>query len=166
MTVPKLSLVVRDARIAPACNEMELHPHFQQRALLDYCKQHGIVPIGYSPLGSPGRPERDKTDHDTVDMEDPVIVAIAKDHGVHPAAICLKWAVANGQVPIPFSTKERNIRSNLEAVCGDPLTTREKEAIDGIDRDCRLIKGHVFLWEGARDWHDLWDEDGSITTLY
>ena len=166
MTVPKLSLVVRDARIAPACNEMELHPHFQQRALFDYCKQHGIVPIGYSPLGSPGRPERDKTDHDSVDMEDPVIVAIARDHGVHPAAICLKWAVANGQVPIPFSTKERNIRSNLEAVCGDPLTTREKEAIDGIDRDCRLIKGHVFLWEGARDWHDLWDEDGSITTLY
>ena len=30
MTVPKLDLVLRDARIAPAVNEMELHPHFQQ----------------------------------------------------------------------------------------------------------------------------------------
>ena len=30
MTVPKLKLVLRDARIKPAVNEMELHPHFQR----------------------------------------------------------------------------------------------------------------------------------------
>jgi alcohol dehydrogenase (NADP+) len=51
----------------------------------------------------------------------------------------------------------------MEAVSTDPLSTEEKRAIDGIDRNCRLIKGHVFLWEGANDWHDLWDEDGTIT---
>jgi alcohol dehydrogenase (NADP+) len=28
-----------------------------------------------------------------------------------------------------------------------------------------LIKGHVFLWEGANDWRDLWDLDGEIVTL-
>jgi len=27
---PKLKLLLRDARIKPAVNEMELHPHFQQ----------------------------------------------------------------------------------------------------------------------------------------
>ena len=27
----------------------------------------------------------------------------------------------------------------------------------------RLVKGQVFLWEGAQSWHDLWDEDGVIT---
>ncbi len=163
MTVPKLGLLLRDCRIKPACNELELHPHFQQPELVRYCKEHGIVPIGYSPLGSPGRPERDRTTDDTVDMEDPVIVGIAQKHQVHPAAICLKWAAKNGHVPIPFSTKEKNIRANLEAVCSDSLTEDEKLAIDGIDRGCRLIKGHVFLWEGANDWHDLWDEDGTIT---
>ena len=30
MTIPKLELLLKDARIRPACNEMELHPHFQQ----------------------------------------------------------------------------------------------------------------------------------------
>ena len=30
MTIPKLRLVLRDAHIRPAANEMELHPHFQQ----------------------------------------------------------------------------------------------------------------------------------------
>ena len=34
--------------------------------------------------------------------------------------------------------------------------------IDVLDKNNRLIKGHVFLWEGAKDWHDLWDEDGVI----
>jgi alcohol dehydrogenase (NADP+) len=31
-----------------------------------------------------------------------------------------------------------------------------------VDRNCRLIKGQVFLWPGAVSWHDLWDEDGVI----
>lgn len=36
-------------------------------------------------------------------------------------------------------------------------------AIAGIDRDSRLIKGQVFLREGARDWEYLWDMTGEIT---
>ncbi len=164
MTRPKLELLLKDARIRPAVNEMELHPHFQQRELFEYCQHHDIAVIGYSPLGSPNRPERDKTSEDTVDMEDPVIVRIAETHGVHPASICLKWAAANNHVPIPLSTKERNILSNLKAVTEDPLTEEEKQEIDGIDKGCRLIKGQVFLWEGAADYHDLWDEEGFIVS--
>ena len=77
MTVPKLKLLLRDARIKPACNELELHPHFQQPELFKYVVDNGIVPIGYSPIGSPRRPDRDRTESDTVDIEDPVIVRIA-----------------------------------------------------------------------------------------
>lgn len=162
VTVPKLKLILRDARIKPAVNEMELHPHFQQEALFDFVVKNGLVPIGYSPLGSPGRPERDRTADDTVDMEDPVIVEIATRRGIHPAAVCLKWAVGRGQIPIPFSVKPRNIEANLKAVLEDPLTPAEIAAIAKIDRNCRLIKGQVFLWEGARGWEDLWDLDGTI----
>ncbi len=164
MTKAKLELLLADARIRPAVQEMELHPHFQQKELFDYCRKEGIAVIGYSPLGSPNRPERDKTPDDTVDMEDPVIVRIAKAHSVHPASICLKWAASNHHVPIPLSTKKRNIVSNLEAVMTDPLTENEKAEIDAIDRNCRLIKGQVFLWEGAKDYHDLWDEDGEVVS--
>ena len=163
MTIPKLELVLRDASIKPVCNEMELHPHFQQPELFAYVVSKGLVPIGYSPLGSPGRPERDRTLDDTVDLEDPVIVEIARKHGVHPAAICLKWAVKRGQIPIPFSVNPRNIAANLQAVSTDPLTDAELAAIARTDRNCRLIKGQVFLWEDARGWEDLWDLDGTIT---
>ena len=162
VTVPKLKLILRDCRLKPAVNEMELHPHFQQAELYDFCRSLGILNIGYCPLGSPNRPERDKTPSDTVDMEDPVVVKIAAAHGVHPSAVCLKWAVQRGNVAIPMSCKAKNIRANLAAVCADPLTAAEMAAMAKLDRGCRLVKGHVFLWEGAKDWNDLWDLGGVI----
>jgi len=160
MTIPKLELVLRDARIKPAVNEMELHPHFQQPELFEYVRARGIEPVGYCPIGSPGRPERDRTPEDTVDTEDPVIVRIAEKHGLHPAVVCVKWAVQRGQTPIPFSI--HHYRANLEGVSGEPLTEEEMREIAGTDRNCRLIKGQVFLWKPDQSWEDLWDPNGEI----
>ncbi len=164
MTVPKLELLLRDVRIKPAVNEMELHPHFQQTGLFDFVRSQGIEPVGYSPLGSPARPERDRTSTDTVDLEDPVIVRIARRHNIHPAAVCIRWAVQRGQIPIPFSTRPANILANLQAAVGPPLTSGEMTEIASIDRNCRLIKGQVFLWRDGQSWEDLWDLDGRIAT--
>ena len=163
MTIPKLELLLRDARIMPAVNEMELHPHFQQVELFQYVRENGIEPVGYSPIGSPGRPQRDRTSGDTVDIEDPLIVQIADKHGVHPVAVCIKWAIQRGQTPIPFSTNRAHYLSNLRAAVMQPLTGDEMDAIDGIDRNCRLIKGQVFLWKDGQSWEDLWDVNGVIT---
>lgn len=164
MSIPKLKLLLRDAKIKPACNEMELHPHFQQPALFKFVVDNGIVPIGFCPIGSPTRPDRDKTETDTVDIEDPVIVKIAQRHQVHPAVICVKWAVQRGQIPIPFSIHPHEYLSNLMSAVTAPLTDAEMAEIATIDRNCRLIKGQVFLWEGAKDWADLWDLDGEIAS--
>ncbi len=164
MTIPKLKLVLRDAKIKPACNEMELHPHFQQPELFKFVVDNGIVPIGFCPIGSPKRPDRDKTEADTVDIEDPVIVRIAQRHQVHPAVICVKWAVQRGQVPIPFSIHRDEYLSNLMCSVIDPLTDEEMEEIATIDQNCRLIKGQVFLWESAKGWEDLWDLNGEIAS--
>lgn len=163
MTVPKLEAVLPLCRIKPAALEMELHPSFQQPQLFEYAVSHNILPIGYCPVGSPSRPQRDRTAEDIADIELPSIAAAAAAHGVHPAVICLKWAVQRGQVPIPFSVKEAQYRANLECVTKDPLTKEEMEAIRLDEHNCRLIKGQVFLWEGAKSWEDLWDVDGAIT---
>jgi len=165
VSIAKLKLILRDARIKPAVNEMELHPHFQQPELFNFCVENGIVPIGFSPIGSPMRPDRDKTETDTIDVEDPVVVKIAQRLGVHPAIVCLKWAVQRGQVPIPFSVHRKNYLSNLRCVTENPLTEVEMAELATIDKKCRLIKGQVFLWTTARGWEDLWDESGVIAGL-
>ena len=164
MTIPKLELLMRDATVKPVANEMELHPHFQQPELFRYVVVgNGILPIGYSPIGSPSRPERDRTPDDTVDVDDPVILRIAQRLNVHPAVVCVKWAVQHGHIPIPFSVKRPQYLATLQAVIGDPLTGEEMQAIAGIDKNNRLIKGHVFLWKDGQTWEDLWDVNGEIT---
>lgn len=163
MTIPKLKLLVRDARIKPAVNEMELHPHFQQPELFEFVRANGMVPVGYCPIGSPGRPKRDRTPEDTVPTQDPVIVRIANRLGVHPAVVCVKWAVQRGQTPIPFSTNRSHYLSNLLGVVSEPLTADEMQQISKIDRNCRLIKGQVFLWKEGQSWEALWDVNGEIT---
>lgn len=164
MTIPKLEAVLPLCRIKPVALEMELHPSFQQPELFDYARAHDILPIGYCPIGSPSRPERDRTAQDVVDTELPAVAAAAKNHQVHPAVICLKWAVQRGQVPIPFSVKPAQYSSNLKCAVEDPLTKEEMEAIEKEDKNCRLVKGQVFLWEGAKGWEDLWDLNGEIVT--
>ncbi len=162
MTIPKLEAVLPLCKIQPAAIEMELHPAFQQKELIAYCLERDILPIGFCPMGSPSRPERDKTPEDIADAELPSIQAAAAAHGDHPAVTCLKWAVQNGQIPIPFSVKQPQYVNNLKAAFLDPLTKEEMEAIEADDRNCRLIKGQVFLWPGATNWEDLWDLDGTI----
>jgi alcohol dehydrogenase (NADP+) len=160
MTIPKLKLLLDDAEIKPAFNEMELHPHFQQPELFNFCLQNNIQPIGYCPLGSPGRPERDRTPEDTVDLEDEVILSIAERLNITPAQVAVKWAVQRGQIPIPFSVN--HFFENLEALIKSPLTENDMEAIARIDKNCRLIKGQVFLWKDDQNWEDLWDINGKI----
>ena len=78
--------------------------------------------------------------------------------------VCLKWAIQRGQ-----SCRSRcpPIRGITWPICagaaGAPLTAEDMQAIAAIDRNCRLIKGQVFLWPAAKGWEDLWDLDGEIT---
>lgn len=163
MTIPKLKLLLRDARIRPSCNEMEMHPHFQQPGFFRFIREQGIVAIAFCPIGSPTRPDRDRSESDTVDIQDPVIMEIAQKLEVHPAVVCVKWAVQRGQVPIPFSIYRDEYIANLQCAVNPPLTEEDMAKIAAIDRNCRLIKGQVFLWKTGQSWEDLWDMGGEIT---
>ena len=165
MTIPKMEAVLPLMEIMPSACESEMHVCFQQKEIFDYLTEHKIQPIGFMPLGSPQRPERDMCQEDVADLQIPEMQEIAKAHGCHPALIALKWAHQRGQIPIPFSVHEAEYVSNLKAMTEDPLTEEEMKTIETLERNNRLVKGQVFLWEGAKDWHDLWDEEGKIVTL-
>lgn len=162
MTIPKMRLLLRDCAVKPVVNEMELHPHFQQPKFYDFLVAHGIQPVGFCPIGSPSRPERDRTSTDTCDTEDPVILKIADRLAVHPAVVCVMWAVKRGEVAIPFAVRRHQLLGNLRAAADDRLTDADMRALARLDRGCRLIKGQVFLWREGLTWEALWDEDGEI----
>ena len=45
------------------------------------------------------------------------------------------------------------------------LTDEEMAEMATIDKNCRLIKGQVFLWEEASGWEVLWDLDGTHSAI-
>merc|ERR1712146_484837 len=145
-------LILKDVKIKPCVNEMEIHPHFQQPELYEYMRQNGIEVIGFCPLGSPGRPDRDRTSDDTVDLEDPAVVEIAKEFKVHPASIAVAWAVRRGQITIPQSCSERNIRANLIAstVISSRLTEEHMKKLGSISRSAASSKDKSSAGRKAR----------------
>lgn len=161
MTVAKLNAVWDSLDTKPFALESELHPSFAQSKLVALCKERGVVNVGYCPLGSPNRPQRDVTEGDIADTAMPEVTEVAKRHGVSPAEICIAWAVSCGIIPIPFSSKREHLASNLRAK-DILLSAEEKEILRRADCGNRLIKGQVFLWKGSESWRDLWDEDGAL----
>ena len=67
-----------------------------------------------------------------------------------------RWSASNGRSSVdksqsPLSVTPSKILANLKATVLAPLSEREMQQIGRIDRNCRLVKGQVFLWKGSRD---------------
>jgi diketogulonate reductase-like aldo/keto reductase len=107
ITLDKLSEIVAVARIKPAFVQVESHPYLPEWALLDFCRQHGIVVMAFAPLGHGLEPKV---------TDDPVITAIARRIGKTPAQVALAWAVQRGTAALTTSTKPDRIAENFDIV--------------------------------------------------
>ena len=147
MTKYKMDLLLRDCKIKPVVNQYEMHPHFQQLNLFKYCIDNNIVPVAYCPVGRPNRPADKQAKDDTVDIEDPVIVNIAKRLEIHPAEVCILWIIKCGAVAIPFSAKREQYERAFRGVAhiDESLTDDDMQQIAQIDKNCRIVKERKFL---------------------
>jgi len=131
------TLLASSPKIVPATNQVELHPYLPQKALLETCKQHGIVLTAYSPLGGPGR--TDKADDELNLLEDEIVTAIAKKHSCTNAQVLFKWGIQRGTPVIPKSTNEKRIKENLECLKVQ-LDEEDMGKLNGIETRYRFIK--------------------------
>lgn len=120
-TEEQLDRLVAETGVTPALNQIELHPHFQQRPLRAAHARLGIVTEAWSPLGK------------AQILDDPVIGRIAGRLGRTPAQVVLRWHVENGFVAIPKSATPTRISENLD-VFGFSLTEDDHAALAGLDR--------------------------------
>jgi len=156
-SLKKLKALVAAAKIKPAMNQIELHPYLQQPAMLKYCLEQRIHLTAYAPLGSAGRPEHLKAQHEPVLLNDPVIVDLAERLEVTPAQILLAWALQRGTAAIPKSTNPKRLTENLAAAKLD-LGSDEMEEINLLDRNRRYFDGTVWAIEGSSySVASLWD---------
>jgi 2,5-diketo-D-gluconate reductase A len=99
--VPHLERVIGETGVTPAVNQIELHPDFQQQALMAFHVLHGIRTQSWSPLGQ-GALLQDKT-----------IRAIAKKHQKTPAQIIIRWHLERELLVIPKSSRSERIKENF-----------------------------------------------------
>jgi len=154
----KLHELLAHCRIRPEVNQVERHPLLQQPALVADCAAEGIHITAYSPLGSLDRPAALKGANEPVLLENPVIVAIAAEHGCSPAQVLIAWHLQSGISTIPKSVSPVRLRENL-AAAEIKLTPADLERMAKLDQKLRLVDGSFWLMEGS-PWslQSLWDE--------
>jgi len=120
-TIPYLEHIMDASGVAPAVNQIELHPQFQQHAMREFHRRHNIATQAWSPLGQ-GRL-----------LKNASIATLAKKHGKSPAQIILRWHLDSGLIAIPKSVTPERIRENF-AVFDFHLDADDMNAIAALDR--------------------------------
>lgn len=121
-----LTTLLEATSVVPAVNQIELHPHLQQRAAREVHAEQGIATEAWSPLGS-GKGLLDV----------PALVAIAQKHGRTPAQVVLRWHLQLGNIVIPKSVTPSRIKENIE-VFDFSLDDEDLGAISALNEDRRI----------------------------
>ena len=96
-----LEALLKNAKIAPAVNQIRLCPGETQDETVSWCRGRGMVLEAYSPLGV-GRI-----------FEVPEMQDLAEKYGRSIAQICIRWSLQRGWLPLPKSVTPSRIRENL-----------------------------------------------------
>lgn len=115
-----LDQLMAGADMAPAVNQVELHPHLQQHDVRTANSAVGCITQSWSPLKQGQL------------LTDPTITRIASAHGVTPAQVAIRWQLQSEIAIIPKSITERRIHENRD-VFGFTLTEDEMASIASLD---------------------------------
>lgn len=120
------------ARVKPAVNQIEIHPHHQQNEQLEWADKYGIQLEAWAPFGE-GRGGM---------FELPELKAIGEKYGKTPAQVMLRWHIQRGIVVIPKSTHIERMEENFN-VFDFELTAEDMEIIATLDKGQSSFFSHT-----------------------
>lgn len=120
------------SRIKPMVNQVETHPHNQQKAAHEWMNKHGVVHEAWAPFGE-GRGGL---------FTDPVLEKIAAKYGKTTAQVMLRWHIQRGIAVIPKSTHIERMRENFD-VFGFTLSDEDMQAIAALDKEQSSFFSHT-----------------------
>jgi len=120
--VPHLERIIAETGVAPVLDQIELHPAYQQREVVEWALARGIRIEAWGPLG------QGKYDLFSV----PAVADAAAAHGKTPAQVVLRWHLDKGNIVFPKSVRRDRLAENIDIV-DFALTDDEIAAIDAID---------------------------------
>ncbi len=151
--IPKIQLLMDKTGVAPEMNQVEMHPFFQQKDLLEFCTANGILTTAYSPLGSRYLIHTEYSVTNT-----PEVIQIALKHNCTTAQVVLAWGIQRGTVVIPKSVNADRIAENFGAIAIQ-LSDSDMSALAHLEKNLRISKGAYAVMEGGCYTHEsIWEE--------
>lgn len=118
-----LDKIIEETGVTPATNQIERHPYFNAKELVDVNKERGIITEAWSPFG---RLKNDSLTNDTIQ-------GIADQYGKTPAQVILRWNYENDVLSVVKSADPTHQKDNL-AIFDFELTNADKDLIDSLDK--------------------------------
>ncbi|KAL8532002.1 hypothetical protein ACS0TY_008561 [Phlomoides rotata] len=134
----KLEQLLSTAKIPPAVNQVELNPAWQQKVLMDYCREKGIHITAYSPLGGSNTHFGDNRI-----LESDVLTDIARARGKTTAQVALRWVHEQGVSIAAKSFNKERIKENI-GIFDWALTPHELEKISKIPQRKGVILAEIW----------------------
>ncbi len=123
-TPDDLTNIIDLSFVAPAVNQIELHPQLVQTEQRAAHAEHNIVTEAYSPLGV-GKL-----------LDNPTVTAVAAQYDKTPAQVLIRWNLQLGNVVIPRSANPERIAENFD-VLDFELAEEHLAALTGLDDGTR-----------------------------
>lgn len=123
--------MVSFSRIKPMVNQIEIHPHNQQKAAKEWNEKYGLQLEAWAPFGE-GRGGI---------FELPELKAIGDKYGKSVAQVILRWHLQRGIVVIPKSTHKERMAENLN-VFDFSLTDEDMQSIAALDKGVSSFFSH------------------------
>ena len=116
-----LDRIIAETGVAPAVNQIEVHPYFANSAAREASIRHGVMVEAWSPLGRGNA------------FGDPVISRIAGDRGKTSAQVVLRWQIQHGHIVIPKTMRRERMTENFDVIDFE-LSGTEMASIDALDK--------------------------------
>lgn len=113
--------------ILPEVNQVEVHPLFTQKPLLEYCKKNDIMVEAYTPVA--------RFDDRLVRL--PLLKGLERKYGKSFIQIILRWHIQNGVIPVVRTLTPSHQKSNIN-IFDFEITQEDMALIDRINIDSRL----------------------------
>ncbi|CCF25700.1 aldo/keto reductase [Leuconostoc citreum] len=112
----------RETGILPVVNQIELHPYFNQKEMIQYNTEKNILTQAWSPLGRASRL-----------LKDNLLLELAEKYHKNVGQIILRWETQQGVIPIPKAVSYTRQVGNLN-VFDFELESAEMLAIDCLSK--------------------------------
>lgn len=119
--------IIKETGFVPAINQVEIHPLFTQKELINYCKAKDILLEAYTSLA--------RMDERIVRL--PKIQNLSKKYNKSITQIILRWHIQNGIVPVFRSFNKERQRENI-SIFDFRIEEDDMKIIDSININSRL----------------------------